>query len=92
MSQPHNHCVIELRGSPKVCWVDYLQDVLVYEQIEDGTVRSTALVWQPVDLPAFLGMLQLLVDRDFPVLTVKYQQAAPGAARIEPWRLQSTLG
>ena len=43
MSQPHNHCVIELRGSPKVCWVDYLQDVLVYEQIEDGTVRSTAL-------------------------------------------------
>ena len=55
MPQPRHCCTIELSGSFNLNWADYLQDMQVNEQVEQGTVRKTTLVGQPRDLEACLG-------------------------------------
>jgi hypothetical protein len=92
MSQPRTICKIELRGSFDVNWADYFGDVLVYAPMEEGTIRSTTLIFHPVDPEAFLGALHLLIDRGFPMLACEYradirgepQVAQPAAAEASP--------
>jgi hypothetical protein len=92
MSQPRTICEIELRGSFAVNWADYFGDVLVHAQMVEGTIRSTTLIFHPVDPEAFLGALHMLIDRGFPILACEYradtrgkpQVARPAAAQASP--------
>ena len=59
-------------------WADYLGDLQVREQVQQGNIQSTTLVVHPRDLEACLGLLHLLVDRGFPVRAFEYRQTASG--------------
>jgi hypothetical protein len=76
MPQPHASCKIVIRGSFDLSWADYLGEMLVDVQVEEGKIRTTTLFGQPIDLAAFLGTLHMLVDLGFPVLAFEYQQAS----------------
>lgn len=82
MPLPRANLKIELNGSFVMNWADYLGDMQVHEQIEQGTVQSTTLVGHPRDLEACLGLLHMLVDRGFPVRGFEYRQAMPGEAVV----------
>ncbi len=58
-------------------WADYVGDMLVQLQVEEGTIRTTSLIGHPIDLSAFLGTLHMLIDLGFPVVAFDYQQADP---------------
>jgi hypothetical protein len=77
MPQPRTNCQITIRGSFDLNWAEYLGDMLAHVQVTEGTIRSTTLVGHPIDLAAFLGTLNMLIDRGFPVRAFEYQQADP---------------
>ena len=80
--QAHADCKIEIRGSFNLNWADYVGDMLVHVQVEEGTIRTTTLIGHPIDLAAFLGILHMLIDLGFPVLAFEYRQADPIAAAV----------
>ncbi|HTP07370.1 MAG TPA: hypothetical protein VMP08_03920 [Anaerolineae bacterium] len=75
MSQPCANCRITMRGSFNLNWADYVGDMLVSRQVEEGNIRTTTLIGHPIDLAAFLGTLHMLIDRGFSVIAFDYQQA-----------------
>ena len=77
MSEPRANGRITIRGSFNLNWADYVGDMLVAMQVEEGNVRTTSLVGHPIDLSAFLGTLHMLIDLGFPVMAFDYQQADP---------------
>ena len=77
MPQARANCRITIRGSFNLSWADYLGDMLAHMQVEQGAVRTTTLIGHPIDLAAFLGTLNMLIDRGFPVMAFEYQQADP---------------
>ena len=74
MPQPHARCRITIRGSFNLDWADCIGDMLVSQQVEEGSVRTTTLIGRPIDLAAFLGTLNLLIDRGFAVIAFDYQE------------------
>ena len=80
MAEPRVSCRIELGGWFDVNWADYAGDMVVHEQVKQGTMRSTTLVGHPRDMEAFLGTLHMLVDRGIPVVVVEYRQVTPREA------------
>lgn len=80
MPQPRANCTITIRGSFNLNWADYLGDMLADVQVEEGTIRRTSLLGHPIDLSAFLGTLNLLIDRGFPVMAFEFRQADPREA------------
>jgi hypothetical protein len=74
MSQTHASCKIVIRGSCDVSWADCVGDMLMQVQADEGTIRTTTLLGQPIDLSAFLGTLPTLIDLGFPVLAFEYRQ------------------
>jgi hypothetical protein len=83
MPQPYARCRITIRGSFNLDWADYVGDMLVSQQVAGGSVRTTTLVGRPIDLTAFLGTLNMLIDRGFAVIAFDYQEDS---------RLESTPG
>jgi hypothetical protein len=83
MPQLRANCRITIRGSFSLNWADYLGDMLAQVQVEEGTIRSTSLVGHPIDLSAFLGTLNMLIDRGFPIMAFEYQQADPLVATLD---------
>ena len=81
MTQRRSNCVIELDGVYALDWASYLEDVRVYERMDEGSVYRTTLVWYPVDLEAFLGFLHMLVDRGFSVEAFEFRCATSRAVR-----------
>jgi hypothetical protein len=75
MSPPRAKCKITICGSFNLDWAEYLGDMLAHVQVKEGTIRSTTLVGEPIDLVAFLGTLNMLIDRGYPVMAFEYQQA-----------------
>jgi hypothetical protein len=63
-----------MRGQFDLDWAEYVGDMLVDVQVEEGSVRTTTLIGHPIDLTSFLGTLHMLIDRDFPVTAFEYQQ------------------
>ena len=89
MPQPHARCRITIRGSFNLDWADYIGDMLVSQQVAEGSVRTTTLIGRPIDLAAFLGTLNLLIDRGFAVIAFDYQEdsrleSTPGNSLPEP--------
>jgi len=83
MSQPHARCKITLRGSFDVKWADYFGEMLVGVEVAEGEVQTTTLLSHPIDLTAFLGAINTLADRHFPIMDCEYHQAEPIAAAGE---------
>ena len=77
MSRSRASCKIVIRGSFDTSWADYVGEMLVHVQVDEGTIRTTTLFGQPIDLSAFLGTLHMLVDLGFPIIAFEYQQADP---------------
>jgi hypothetical protein len=77
MFQAHASSKIVVRGSFDVSWTDYVGDMLMHVQVDEGKIRTTTLFGQPIDLAAFLGTLHMLIDLGFPVIAFEYQQADP---------------
>ena len=70
-------CSITLRGSFDVPWADYIEALMVDLQVIEGEVQTTTLLGHPIDLTAFLGAINTLVDMHFPVMACEYHQAEP---------------
>jgi hypothetical protein len=83
MSQSRARCKITLRGSFNVKWADFFGEMLVGVQVAEGEVRTTTLLGHPIDLTAFLGAINTLADRHFPITDCEYHQAEPIAAAGE---------
>jgi len=83
MPQPRANGRITIRGSFNLNWADYLGDMLADVQVEKGIIRTTTLIGRPIDLAAFLGTLNMLMDRGFPIMTFEYQQADPLEAALD---------
>lgn len=77
MSQPRPWCRITLRGSFDMPWADYITALTVDTQVAEGGAQTTTLLGHPIDLTAFLGMINTLVDLHFPVMDCEYHQAEP---------------
>ena len=74
MPTAHATCQISIRGAFDVHWVDYLGDMLLHAEVQDGEVRTTTLFGRPPDLAAFIGALSLLADLGFPVVGCTYDR------------------
>jgi len=77
MPQSHNNFKIGIRGSFDVRWVDYLGEMLVHVETDEGKIPKTFLFGHSPDLSAFLGTLNALIDLGYPVIAFEYQQADP---------------
>ncbi len=77
MSHPHAECKIVIHGSFDVIWTEYVGEMLVHVQVQEGQIQTTTLFGQPIDLAAFLGTLHMLVDLNFPIIGFEYRQADP---------------
>jgi hypothetical protein len=83
MPQPRANGRITIRGSFNLNWADYLGDMLSHVHVEKGIIRSTTLIGRPIDLAAFLGTLNMLIDRGFPIMAFEYRQADPQAVVLD---------
>jgi len=77
MPQPRPRCSITIRGSFDVKWADYVGEMMVDVRVAGGEIQTTTLLGHPIDLTAFLGAINTLVDMHFPVMACEYQQAEP---------------
>ena len=82
MSQPRPWCSITLRGSFDMHWRDNIEALLVDTQVAEGEAQTTTLLGRPIDLTAFLGLVNTLVDLHFPVIDCEYHQAEPVDAEV----------
>jgi hypothetical protein len=60
-----------------VKWADYIEALMVDLQVSEGEVQTTTLFGHPIDLTAFLGAINSLVDMHFPVIACEYHQTEP---------------
>jgi hypothetical protein len=88
MPQLRPWCSITLHGSFDVPWADYIEALMVDLQVTEGAVQTTTLLGHPIDLTAFLGAINTLVDLHFPVMDCEYHQAdsfdAAGVNSLNP--------
>jgi hypothetical protein len=75
MPQPRPRCSITIRGSFDVKWADYVGEMMVDVRVAGGEIQTTTLLGHPIDLTAFLGAINTLVDMHFPVMACEYRQA-----------------
>ncbi len=69
-----SQCRITVRGAVDAKWVNSIMDMMVDARVADGAVQTTTLLGHPIDLGAFLGAVQMLVDMGFPVMDCEYHQ------------------
>jgi hypothetical protein len=76
---PHSrpYCSITIRGSFDAKWADYIETMMIDLQVTEGEVQTTTLFGHPIDLTAFLGAINSLVDMHFPVMDCEYHQVEP---------------
>jgi hypothetical protein len=56
---------------------------LVDVRVAGGEIQTTTLLGHPIDLTAFLGAINTLVDMHFPVMACEYRQAEPSDTVLE---------
>ena len=77
MFQPRPWFRVTLRGSFDMQRGDNIEALMVDTQVAEGEVQTTTLLGHPIDLTAFLGMVNTLVDLHFPVIDCEYHQVEP---------------
>jgi hypothetical protein len=77
MNSQRPSCRIVLHGALNERWVDYLGEMLLYLEVEEGQIQTTTLIGQPPDLIALIGMLNAISNLGFTVIAVEYRRATP---------------
>lgn len=75
MDFPHNYCQIAIAGPLNERWADYVGDMFLAMNVEEGQIKVTTLIGCPQDLSAYIGMLSSLVNLGLTVIATEYQQA-----------------
>ena len=70
-------CRISIRGAFDRRWADYLGEMLVDMDVQAGQICATTVSGHPPDLPAFIGMLNLLTNWGVSVIACEYQESDP---------------
>ena len=70
-SQPA-YCKIILSGPLTERWADYLGDLLVDMEVEKGQIQISTLIGRPTDLAAYIGMLNVLANLGYTVISTEY--------------------
>jgi hypothetical protein len=66
------YCKIILSGPLTERWADYLGDLLVDVEVEKGQIQISTLIGRPPDLTAYVGMLNVLSNLGFTVISTEY--------------------
>ena len=74
MSSNSATCQISIHGSFDRRWADYLGEMLLDMDVQEGQVCTTTVSGHPPDLAAFLGMLNLLSNWGVSVIACEYQE------------------
>jgi hypothetical protein len=77
MSASSGTCQISIRGVFDRRWADYLGEMLLDTDVQEGQVSTTTFRGHPPDLAAFLGMLNLLSNWGVSVIACEYQEGDP---------------
>ncbi len=68
-------CQISIRGSFERRWADYLGEMLLDMDVQEGQISTTTFSGHPPDLSAFIGMLNLFTDQGISVIACEYRQS-----------------
>lgn len=71
------YCKIIVSGPLTERWADYLGDLLVDMEVEKGQIQTSLLIGRPPDLTAYIGMLDVLSNLGFTVISAEYASKAP---------------
>jgi hypothetical protein len=84
-------CQITIRGAFDRRWADYLGEMLLDMDVQEGQVNTTTFSGSPPDLSAFIGMLNLFANWGVVVIACEYRQSGP-LARVESAESPTTFG
>jgi hypothetical protein len=70
------YCKIILSGPLTERWADYLGDLLVDMEVEKGHIQISTLIGRPPDLTAYIGILNVLANLGFTVISTEYTSQA----------------
>jgi hypothetical protein len=70
-------CQISIRGAFDRPWADYLGEMLLHMDVQEGQICTTKFSGHPPDLAAFIGMLNLLTNWGVSVIACEYQEGDP---------------
>jgi hypothetical protein len=82
-SQPA-YCKIILSGPLTERWADYLGDLLVDVEVEKGQVQISTLIGHPSDLTAYVGILNVVSNLGFAVISTEYTSRASSSKVAAP--------
>jgi hypothetical protein len=80
------HCRIVVRDSRGMSSSKFLETLPLQMEIEEQGRQPTTFIGHPIDLAAFLGVLQMFLDLGLPVVALEYgegidEDPASGAKR-----------
>ena len=58
---------------------DRVGDLLVDTEVEKGQIQTSTLIGQPPDLTAYVGILNVLSNLGFTVISAEYTSKAPSS-------------
>jgi hypothetical protein len=76
------YCKIVLAGPLTEHWADYLGDLLADMEVEKGEIQISTLMGRPYDLAAYIGMLNVLSNLGYTVITTEYWQGSASKAAV----------
>ena len=74
MDYPPAYCRITIAGPLNERWADYVGDMFLTMNVEEGRIKTTSLIGRPPDLSAYIGMLNALCNLGLTVIATQYQQ------------------
>jgi len=77
MSSNSTTCQISIRGTFERRWTDYLGEMLLDMNVQEGQVCTTTFSGHLPDLAAFIGMLNLFANQGISVTACEYRQNGP---------------
>jgi hypothetical protein len=86
------YCKIVLAGPLTERWVDYLGDLLVDVEVEKGQIQTSMLIGRPLDLTAYVGMLNVLANLGLTVISTEYTSKASSSEVTAPDSAEPTRG
>jgi len=70
-------CQITIRGAFDRRWADYLGEMLLDMDVQEGQISTTTFSGHLPDLSAFFGMLNLLSNWGVSVIACEYHEGDP---------------
>jgi len=92
MNYQRAYCKIIVSGPLTECWADYLGDLLVDVEVEEGHIQISTLIGRPYDLAAYIGLLNVLTNLGFTVISTEYTSKASSTEVVAPDSAEPTHG